>query len=76
LLLLARAGLWDNAKRCPQSVTRKLPEKNYRDLTNGLCWKVTVDFLRKVLESDRGGCWKVTVDKLLFPQGLCTPVIF
>lgn len=30
LLLLARAGLWGNAKRCPQSATRKLQGYNYR----------------------------------------------
>jgi hypothetical protein len=33
-----------NAKRCPQSAPRKLPEKNYKVFTIGLCDKVDVDF--------------------------------
>jgi len=54
LLVVGADGLCVNAERCPQSALRKLPERDYRVFTIGLCDKVTVDFL--------GKCDKVTVD--------------
>jgi hypothetical protein len=54
VLLWARAVLWVNAKRCPQSAPCKLPEKSYKVFTIGLCDKVAVDFFAK--------CDKVAVD--------------